>query len=259
MTQAITIGERHVQVRGLASIDGGNAVKGYVARFRDDDFLSGSPANPIETVVDLGENALIEKNHFILYKDRDDVEIIAYQAALEGTHISAMANYLTLLFGADDVVHFDEILNVDAYQALMSGGVIKAVDFRIAKPRSRRMAPDPEDTWTQKGFEYMNSSGATSFEAKILTRAHGRGLLSDVRQHIKRLLSSPLTKKLKVKMSDMEEAIDLMAERVTQRITVLPVDGRITSDAVHDGIKVAKHKAQPMLDAYFGAKNEVLD
>lgn len=260
MTRPLEMGETHLQVRGIEPLPGNAGVKGYVARFRDEIPLTGSPDSPVETPMHLEEGkGLIERNHFVLYKEREDLEVIAYQAALEGTHISGLARYLTLLFGAEDAVCCNDILNADAYVALAAGGLIKAVDFRVAKPRSKRFAPDPEDTWTKEGLQFMNSTGATSYEVKISTRQQDRGLLADVRKRIEGLIRSPLTKKLTVKMSEIEEPINLLADRVTEKITVIPVEGNITSAAVLDAIKGAKMRVQPQLDVIFGRGDEILE
>lgn len=260
MARALQLGDNHLQVRGIEPLPGNQGVKGYVARFRDETPLTGSPDSPRETPVHLDEgNGLIERNHFVLYRERGDIELIAYQAALEGTHISGLARYLTLLFGADDAVHFNDILNAQAYTALATGGLIKSVDFRVAKPRSKRFAPDPEDAWTQEGIQFMTSTGATSFEVTISTRQRDRGLLTNVRQRLESLMRSPLTKKLKVKMSEIEEPINLLADRVTEKITVIPVEGNITSAAVLDGIRAAKARVQPQLDVIFGLGDEILE
>lgn len=260
MARALKMGENQVQIRGIEELPHGAGVKGYVARFRDETPLTGSPDTPIETPVQLDEGrALIERNHFILYRERADLELIAYQVGLEGTHIAGLGHYLTLLFGADDAVCMNQVLSPDAYRALATGGLIKSVDFRVAKPRSKRFAPDPEDTWTQEGFDFMKATGATSYEVKISTRKRGEGLLADVRERIGSLLRSPFTKKLRVKMSDIEEPIDLLAQRLKERITVLPVDGNITSAAVLDGIRGAKIRVQPQLDEIFGQGDEILE
>ena len=260
MTRALKMGENQVQIRGVEELPHDAGVKGYVARFRDETPLTGSPDTPVETPMQLGAgNALIERNHFILYRERGDLELIAYQAALEGTHISGLGHYLTLLFGADDAVCMNQVLNPEAYRALTTGGIIKSIDFRVAKPRSKRFAPDPEDTWTQEGINFMKSTGATSYEVKISTRRQGEGLLADVRKRVAILMQSQQTKKLKVKMSDVEEPIDLLAQRLMEKITVLTVDGNITSAAVLDGIKGAKIRVQPQLDEIFGQGDEILE
>ena len=259
MTKALELGDTHLQLRGLTPLPDGRGVKGYIARFRDETPLTGSPADPLEKPIKLDDgDGLIERNHFIVYRERDDLEVIAYQTALEGTHITGLARYLTLLLSIEDSVCFYEILNSEAYQALADGGLVKAVDFRVAKPRNKRFAPDPDDTWTQEGLQFMQSTGATSFEVKISTRKEG-GLLADVKKRIKLLLASPQTKKLKVKMSEVDEPIDLLAERLSQKITVIPVQGTITSEAVHEGIKAAKAQVQAQLDVFFGQGNEALE
>lgn len=259
MTKPIEVGDKSLQVRGVVESKDKKVVRGYVVRFRDEAPLTGARDVPDESPVALEPGReFIERNHFVIFRERPGLEVIAYQPSLEGAHISNLGRYLTLLYGAEEAVHFDEILNIDAYKALAAGGVIRAIEFRIAKPRNKKFAPNPDDIWTQEGMDFMKATGATTFAAKIATRAHNKGLVGQTRDAIKRLLESSQTKTLKVTVSDRDSPIDLLADRIYQDISVEAQNGVVESSAVFNAIETAKMKAQHQIDEYFGQGDEVL-
>lgn len=259
MTKSIEVGDKSLQVRGVVESKDRKIIRGYVVRFRDEAPLTGSRDAPDESPVALEPgHEFIERNHFVIFRERPGLEVVAYQPSLEGAHISNLGRYLTLLFGADDAVFFDEILNIDAYKALAAGGTIKAVEFRIAKPRNKKFAPAPDDEWTQDGMDFMKATGATTFTAKIATKAKNKGLGNGIREAIKRLMGSSQTKALRVKLSDRDTPIDLLADRIYQDISVEVQNGLVASSAVFNAIETCKLKAQDQIDEYFGRGNEAL-
>lgn len=258
MAKPIELGEKSLQVRGITPSKDGKSIRAYVVRFRDDAPLSGARDNPKEHPIHLEVgHEIIERNHFVLFQERPGLEIVAFQPSLEGAHISNLAHYLTLLFGAGEAVHMDDVLTVDAYKALSGGGLIKSIEFRIAKPRSKKFAPDPNDEWTQDSIDFMKATGATTFSAKITTKEKSRGLLNTLNR-LKMLMTSPQTKALRVRMSDSSHPIDLLADRVFQDITVEQEKGQVQSSTIWNAIENAKLRAQHQLDEYFGKGDEAL-
>ncbi|HEP9334803.1 TPA: hypothetical protein VDV62_005922, partial [Pseudomonas aeruginosa] len=173
------------------------------------------------------------------------------QQSLEGGSISALARYLSAVAGHDRIVAFNDILTEESLDDLLNGKLIKQVEFRVAKPRSAKYIPDPEDAWTQQAMEFMANTGATSFQAKIGIRAQSRGIFSNVKNPIKKLLNSPQTRKLKIKLSDIADPVDLFADRVKARITVKSINGQPKADEIYKAIWAEKIKLESSLDAYF--------
>ncbi len=105
----------------------------------------------------------------------------------------------------------------------------------------------------------MRGSGATSFEMKISTRQRDKGLMMDVKKRVKLLLGSILTKKLKVKMSDIDEPVDLFAQRISDRISIELIDGQAESGRVFAALANSKTNTQGRLEEVFGIVDEVLE
>ncbi|ENU4132117.1 DUF6731 family protein [Pseudomonas aeruginosa] len=247
------------QVRGLTSHDGGKEYRGFFVRFRSDVPLTGSRKSLDEKPVELADgHEILEKNHFSLFVGAN-YEVLVFQQSLEGGSISGLARYLSAIAGDTFVVQFNDILTTESLDQLLSGNTIKHVDFRIARPRNKKYAPDPDDTWTQKGLDFMNETGATSFQAKLSIKSPTRGLFADIKNPIQKLLSSSQTRKLKVKLSDLADPIDLFADRIKDKIDVTLYKGLPKSEEVYKSMWASKMRLEKRLVEYFGKRDEALD
>ncbi|MEN7430398.1 DUF6731 family protein [Chromobacterium sp. TRC.1.1.SA] len=227
-------------------------------RFRDELPLVGKRSSSTETPPKLDDDdEIIEKNHFTLFVDESGVEVIAYQVSMEGSDVAALARYFTFAGGGEHNVSFDEVLTGDALEK-MKKGILKAVEFEIAKPRKKTYAPDPNDTWTSEAMQFMSSTGATRFRAKIMTTSKQKGLLANIKDQIGLLLQSTQTKKLKVKLSEVDHPIDLFADRVFDKVTIELHQGRPDSTQMFTEIATVK-KANTGLEPYLVKGNEALD
>jgi hypothetical protein len=258
LAEAKVMGESAFQVRHLVRHQA-DRVDGAFVRFRNDALLVSSRDRVDERPLILGAHEeYIEKNHFIVFRERPGLELVAFQMSLEGGHPTSLASYLTQLTGGNHTVSFDDILTVDAMQRLMAG-TVKAVEFRVAKPRKKSFLPDPNDTWSARAFEFMSSTGATTFSGTLAIRSPVKGLVADVKQKIQQLLGSEQTRALRVKLSGDGEAIDMLAERVHRKITVPLVDRRPDTGAILAAIAATKQDVQIQLDGYFGKGDEALE
>lgn len=247
------------QVRNLTSHDGGKEIRGSFVRFRQDVPMSGARTSLVEKPVTLDDgHEILEKNYFSLFIG-DTYEVIAFHQTLVGGTISGLARYFSAIAGEGRFVFFNDLLTAESLDELLKGTLIKHIDFRIAKPRAARFAPDPDDTWTQQGMEFMNQTGATSFQAKLSTKSPTRGLFSNIKDPLKKLLASPQTRKLKIKLSDHSDPIDLFADRIKARIDIDLKKGQPNPDQVYNAIWSAKIKLEPSFLSYFGKKYEALE
>lgn len=239
------------QVRGLEIHDGGKEIRGCFVRFRPDVPLSGSNSSQDEKEIVLEEgHRIIEKSHFSLFKE-SSYEVLAFQQPMEGGSISALARYLSAIAGKDRIVSFLDILTKESLDDLLKGNLIKGVEFKVAKPRSSKYIPDPDDTWTQHAMDFMAETGSTTFNAKITIKAQKKGIFSQVKDPIQKLLASPQTRKLKVKLSDTTDPIDLFADRIKARISVKSLNGKPVPDEIYKAIWAEKIKLEQALDNYF--------
>lgn len=235
-----------------------NTYFAYFVRFRNEIPLVSQRESSSERPPKLGpDEEVIEKNHFCLFSETLGREIVAYQTSFEGSDISALSNYFTELAGNESTITLDEIIDPDAYK-LLANGVIKSVEFQVAKPRSKSFAPDPNDTWTKEGIQFMNATGATRFNVKLATRSRTSGLRSSIKNNINLLMGSSLTKKLQVKIDEVDHPIDLFADRVFDKITIELNEGRPNPDLLFQEMVAAK-KACLRLEAYLVAGDEALD
>lgn len=250
LLSAEAMGTSAFQVRQLKR-EGSGQISGSFVRFRDESPLVGTRTSEDERVALDDHEETLEKNHFVVFKDANDVEIVGFQMSLEGGHPTSLAAYLTRIAGEQSTISLADIPTADAMEQLMNG-VVKGVAFRIAKPKKKSYQPNPEDTWTNRSIQFMESTGASTFAGSVSIRSPKKGLLNDVKQQLRFLLESPQTRSLKVKLSEVNEPIDLFMERVHEKINVTLIKGRPESTAVISGILVAKQKVQPHLDHYFG-------
>lgn len=237
---------------------GKNEYRAAFVRFRDELPLVGKRSSSAETPPKLdADDEIIEKNHFSLFVDESGVEVIAYQVSMEGSDVAALARYFTFAGGGAHAVSFDEVLTGDAFEQMQSG-TLKAVEFEIAKPRKKTYAPDANDTWTSEAMKFMSNTGATRFTAKILTTSKQKGLLASIKTQIGLLLQSSQTKKLKVRLTDVDHPIDLFADRVFDKVTIELEQGRPNSTQMFTEIAAVK-KANTGLEPYLAKGDEALD
>jgi hypothetical protein len=235
-----------------------NLYKAYFVRFRDELPLVGQRVSADEHPPILGlDEEVIEKNHFCLFVEKSGIEVIAYQMSMEGSDVTSLARYFTHIAGDEHTVSFDEVVTPDAW-VTHNQGIIKYIEYEIARPRSKYYAPNPDDTWTRDGINFMNNVGATRFKAKILTTSKESGLLAAAKAQIQYLLQSSQTKKLRIKLSDVDHPIDLFADRVLDKITVTIKEGRPDSDQLFGEMTAAKKNCAG-LAPYLVQADEALD
>lgn len=219
------------QLRGVSLKDG--KYIGHLVRFRDDRPIAGSRVHEEEKPVELAEGEeVIDKNHFTLYK-KGSAFVLAYQSTMEGGTAQALGRYLAGIADKQTMITVADLVTEETLDALLRGRRVQYVEFRIAKPTAKKYMPDPEDTWTQQAIDFMDTSGATRFQAKVVTYSQKKGLFTDIVPKLRLLSNSKQTKKLKVKVSDQAEPIDLFADRIKDKISVHMNDGVISSADVH--------------------------
>lgn len=252
VTPIMPAGDTAYQIRGLISSLDGNSLSGYLVRFRLDKPAVGSKFNLNEEYLELDDDKeFIEKNHFILFKEKSS-ELIGFQCCREGAVISVLGRYLTFLNGESETISFDDILTKESLDVIFNKGLIKSVEFSVMRPLAKAYQPNPNDTWTQESFEILSGVGGNKFTAKIAVTAKDKGLLHKTKTKIKHLIKSEYTKKLKVKVSGESEPIDLLAERIAGKIDVpVQLGGIIKAEDIYNAIRDVKDQKQHHIDANY--------
>ncbi|WP_297572619.1 DUF6731 family protein [uncultured Deefgea sp.] len=246
------------QVRVIADLSTKQEYRAAFVRFRDELPSVSKRTSCVESRPELKpDEELIEKNHFVLFVEDDGAELLAYQMSMEGSDISSLARYFTHLTPDGVTVALHEVVKGDAFLQLQNG-VVKSIEFEVAKPRSKSYAPDPNDTWTKDAIQFMNSTGATRFWGKIKTTSRTKGLINLVKEQIGFLFESNQTKKLSVRLSGVDHPIDLFADRVFDTVSVVLDKGHINSQHLYTEIGAAK-RANVDLAAYLAKGDEKLD
>lgn len=245
-------GGQDYELRELVSLNGGQVIKGAFAVLRDDAPHIRKADGMEAPIVLEAEEGLIEKNYFLYHRAS---EVLTYQVNGRASHVSRFEKYLSACTGDADTVSFSDILTVDAFQRLQQG-VIKAFEFRIAKPKNVALV-DPED-WESPAFGLMDGADASIISVSVRTRSKQHGLSAKLKDAAHRLLQSEATRKVEVKLDGVEYPVDLMAECLRGSIEV-EMNGLYPSpDAVFQQLQLVKDQLQPALDAYFGQGDAAL-
>lgn len=249
--QQIVGDERH-ELRDLYSSNGGAVVRGVLAVLRNDAPHirdAGGAERPIEL---LEGDSILEKNHFMFYREN---QVLVWQVNGRGSHISRFEKYMTMCAAGGTVV-FDDILSMSALEKL-EHGIVSRLEFRAAKPRNAALI-DPAN-WESGAFDMMSGADATQITVKVSTKRKSAGLSDEIKAVVHRLLDSDATRKVAVKLKNIDEPIDMLAECLKGTITV-DMDGLYPQAmSMFGALDLAKRAKQPDLDAYFGSGNASLD
>lgn len=210
--------------------------QGVIQKFRPDQLSSGKRNTTIEKIVELDpDHELIEKNHFVIFK-HENKEYIAFECSMSAASIHAMLKLMNHLDNQNNY-NYSDVMTTGSVNALLSGKTIKAIEFRISKPSLRSYRPDPNNTITRSSLEFMNSQNATIFDGKISTRSPTKGLASSLKDELKYLVADITTKKVKVRISELEDPIDLFGDRIKTKISFNTINGKITSEIILNAIR----------------------
>lgn len=251
----IMIGDINYHIRGVTQ-DTDKSISGYIVKYKENVHDSSSLSSLEEKVINLGsDNAFIEKNHFIIFMEKNNFQLLSYQHSRDGTTINALISYFNSI--SDINVAYEDILTKESLDEIFNKGIIKKVEFKIHKPTSKDYQPNPDSNWTTNAFNEMQQSGATTFSGTIGTNSKTKGLANRVKNEVKQLFKLETTKSLKVKLSNDSKPIDLFAERIYDKITVClnskKIEGTSTIDStdVYKQIRLVKKNNQKHFDANF--------
>ncbi|NYT64688.1 hypothetical protein H0A58_01740 [Alcaligenaceae bacterium] len=163
----------------------------------------------------------LQKNYFIYSKAS---RLLVWQFNLAANHVNNFGIMLTTLSGNIHTVVCNVLLD-DAFGFDPTTAEIQYVDFRVREPRTnaereqvRQLNPN---SWGVDPFETMTRSNSSTFSLVLQTRkASAPKLANWVGDMVEKLWGSGQTRRLRVKVSDATEPLDLLAKRIKRRITV---------------------------------------
>ncbi|OAM32430.1 hypothetical protein A7P96_02080 [Eikenella sp. NML03-A-027] len=162
----------------------------------------------------------LEKSHFIISKEISGRELISFQYAIEAGTVNTLGKLLQKLITHADEVEILEIIRQDAMPMhRVMNGEVRYLEYTIAKPRTEDYIA--EDDFTKSALELMNDSNATKFDGKISIHARKKGLSKWIKEKISTLIKqSETTKRLKVKLNEIEMPIDILKDQIKTKISV---------------------------------------
>lgn len=204
----MALASERYQVRNLQLV--GSVWKACFAKLRHDaPHVVSASDQERELVLEDGEH-IIEKC-FFLYREHSNV--VVWQANRNAGGLTRAQEYLGLVF--NDYVSLPMVMN-DAELDRVLAGQLYEIDFAYVRPASLTMqAPK----WTKNAFDMMSSVDAA--HAKFNLRAPRKGALAaNIKQMVRQLITEPGAEKLRVKLTDDSEPVELFMAPLKDTIRV---------------------------------------
>lgn len=156
--------------------------------------------------------AYLEKNYFLYEKSSG---ILIWHFNLSGNSYSAFATMLAALTGSQQAFICQPIVN--RREMDFNSIEIEYVDFAVIMPKrkgekSNLLNQNPTDWGRLNPYQTMENLGANKFSGKF-TAKRNQTLNERLGRFVTSLSSQPSLRKLKVKIEDCEEPIDVLASR----------------------------------------------
>lgn len=230
---AIPLGGEKFQMRELKRT--GTVWQGSFVKLRDDaPHVVAADNKEHELELEDGDH-IIEKCYFLL---REAQNLVIWQANRSAGGLSRVEDYLSELLGM--VVALPPVMNQSELDRVLNGKLYE-IDFAYARPP---MDANGRAPWDQKSFDMMNSVDAA--HAKFTLRApRGGNLGKAVMDMVKGLVKSPDAEKIRVRLTDEADPIELFMAPLRDKITV-EMNGRYPQPkSVFEGLEEAydRHRA----------------
>jgi len=251
VTEALALNaddNEHFQIRSITSINSGSAYKAVFGRCRFGETPVQGDANGNEEDVELKPgHGLVEKNHFLFFPNNN---LLVYQRNSTGSHYSKLQRYIAR---AGDSLNaaLEPILTSDAYTRLIkSTEPIKQIDLSFQAPKDPSLY---QQIWTKDAIRLLNSSGGLNARITISMGRQDGHLVGQMRDAAVTLARAGLARVARVKLEEIAEPIDLIADRVIETVQVLMGEnGRPIPEMVHAALEEARHRRSEDLKRFFG-------
>lgn len=253
---------KHYEIRDLRGAEDRSFFSGVFAKFRGDNIPhAGRPgAEEREIGLDDDDEGLIEKNHFIYYRQHG---LLLYQRNGNGSKVGLLEKYLTDF--QNETVVFHPVLQPNATRRLMRGRAVpKSVNVSFARPTNPEMYP--ADNWSHRLMELLSEAGGVRMSIRI--SSDGRSRDPDKR-HLGSMLKRSLTAivdsgaatvaRMEVEEDGFQHPIDLIADRLLSKQQVEMVGRYPAASAMYRAMMQAKDEEQGVLQEIFGESENILD
>jgi hypothetical protein len=231
----IAIDGDHFQIRDLQKI--GSVWMGVFARLKVD-APHKVDAHSKEHKLNLNKGDRILEKCYFIYRSASNV--LTWQNNRNVSSLTKLQLYLNQLLS--EYVSVNICMNESALDAILQRDVYE-VQFNYARP-NLALAGAPK--WAQADFDRMKDlDGASS---KFLIRAERGGRLSKkIGNFIKQAMSLEPVDKVRVKLTDETDVIDLFLAPIKESIRVLLVGQYPDKEAVYQALEDAHHRAERFL------------
>lgn len=247
-TEAVALegGDEKHQLRGVKRGPRGAIYTAVFGRCRFNETLTQGDEHGSEADVELKPgHGLVEKNHLIFVPRRN---LVVYQRNAGGSHHSKLQGYLNKLFEGRYVL--EPILQRDAYVKLVEGGELKGVEMSFAVPAD----PDVyKDVLTSQAAKLLRDCGALRGHFKMSVGRNRQRLAPYLKDALNSMARSGLASVAKARLEDLQEPIDLIADRLVKSATVdVGDDGKVSDHAYFSALDTARHDAEEALRVFYG-------
>jgi hypothetical protein len=232
------------QVRSIVKVH--RVYRGVFGRSRYGEKPLQGTVDGREADVDLKPgHGLVEKNYFLFYADRN---LIVYQRNASGSHYSRFQRYARSAIGGN--VTFEPVLTRDSYVRLLAGGQPRSVELSFQSPKDPTVY---QDLFFGEAARLVRRVGGTSASIRIST-GRSAARLTQIKNSVVEAAKLGIARVARVQLEDEADPIDLIADRITQSITVpLQANGRPDSEAVYAALAQAEIERGTDLAVFFGS------
>lgn len=243
------VGDDTYLMKDLTSTGRGRMFSGVFGKLRMGNLPHVGDPEGHEHELDLAEReGLLEKNHFLFYRDHN---LLVYQINRTGSAISTFSAYMTDYMQTATV--FNPVLQPDATRRLMRGGVeVETLELSIAAPRDPRMYAGLP--FSQDLIDLMRKH--RGLQLKIRLSANKRGdadnhLPNAIKRSVAAFVDNGHARVARVYVDGDAEPIDLIADRLISRQTV-EMSGRYpVPDSMFAALRRARDENRRQLDEIF--------
>lgn len=239
-------------------IDG--TISGYIVKDKGNSHDAANNKSKEELILQLGDDYLIEKNHFIIYPEINNNTLIAYQNINGGTSIGVFIKYINRLHD-DFSIYLKDIIASRSLEDILEKKVITSFEIDVNVP-NKLISKDPHDfsdnAMTLAKLKSESNAAKLSFKvsnAKLSGEEINKSFIQDLFKFASSIVDyypKRKSKRIVLGVADEAEPIDLFLSRVFSKITVQKNSyNLIDSKAVLEEMRSAKSDQQEEFDYFF--------